>query len=87
MELDYLKLVEDIDDKKTYNRFVKVLVASKRAKDLYDEMDDEEKKRISGHKPTYLAIMELNEGKIQPAETDEFEDEGTLDLPDPDDID
>ena len=61
--MDYLKFVED-QRNKNYNWFEKVLMASKRAKDLYDKQSPEESKRaVVGHKPTYQAILEINEGK------------------------
>lgn len=73
MALDYLKFVEAHETHKDFNVFEKVLVATQRAKALYEEKartweDEPEKKKMrkkSLHKPTYLAILEINEGKLE----------------------
>ncbi len=75
MSLDYLKFIEEHERYDNYNIFEKVLMATQRAKDIYDdeaeisESDEihkgKNKKRTLIHKPTYRAIQEINEGKIQ----------------------
>lgn len=74
MSLDYLKFVEAHESYRTFNVFEKVLMATKRAKAIYNEekehgMDEEMdrrniKRRTIPHKPTYRAILEINEGKL-----------------------
>lgn len=73
MALDYLKFVEAHENHKGFNVFEKVLMATHRAKAIYEEEkarageDSAEKKKVqkkSFHKPTYLAILEINEGKL-----------------------
>ena len=59
---DYLKLMEEHTSKKG-NLFEKVIITSKRAKSLYEL--DESTKASFGHKPTFQAILETNEGKIK----------------------
>ena len=75
MSLDYLKFVEEHEEYKGFNIFEKVLMATKRAKDLYEmekayAMEDEKekrkiKKKSIPHKPTYRAILEINEKKVK----------------------
>ena len=60
---DYLKLMEEHNSSRTGNLFQKVLITAKRAKSLYDL--DESTKAAFGHKPTFQAILESNEGKIR----------------------
>ena len=63
MEDDYLKLVEEHGQGDKSNLFEKVLTMSKRAKSLYSL---EESARSSfKHKPTFQAILENNEGRLQ----------------------
>ena len=59
---DYLKLMEE-HTSKVGNLFEKVIITSKRAKSLYEL--DESTKASFGHKPTFQAILESNEGKIR----------------------
>ena len=47
----------------TANLFQKVIVTAKRAKSLYEL--DEASKAAFGHKPTFQAILETNQGKIR----------------------
>ena len=73
MSLDYLKFVESHEKYRNFNVFEKVLMATQRAKAIYEEekvSEEEEdlenkKKRKKAHKPTYQAILEINEGKVQ----------------------
>ncbi|MBF0279309.1 MAG: DNA-directed RNA polymerase subunit omega [SAR324 cluster bacterium] len=72
MSLDYLKFVEAHENYDNFNVFEKVLMATQRAKAIYDEEKEVEeeddvkrKKRKATHKPTYQAILEINEGKVQ----------------------
>ena len=60
---DYLKLMEEQRFSKTGNLFQKVIITAKRAKSLYEL--DEPSKAAFGHKPTFQAILETNEGKIR----------------------
>ena len=63
MKEDYLKLVEEHGQEDKNNLFEKVLTMSKRAKSLYSL---EESARSSlKHKPTFQAILENNEGRLQ----------------------
>ena len=63
MKDDYLKLVEEHGQEVKSNLFEKVLTMSKRAKSLYSL---EESARSSfKHKPTFQAILENNEGRLQ----------------------
>ena len=63
MKDDYLKLVEEHSQEDKSNLFEKVLTMSKRAKSLYSL---EESARSSfKHKPTFQAILENNEGRLQ----------------------
>ncbi|MBT3214127.1 MAG: DNA-directed RNA polymerase subunit omega [Deltaproteobacteria bacterium] len=63
MKDDYLKLVEEHCQEDKNNLFEKVLTMSKRAKSLYSL---EESARSSlKHKPTFQAILENNEGRLQ----------------------
>ena len=48
---------------KTGNLFQKVIITAKRAKSLYEL--DEASKAAFGHKPTFQAILETNQGKIR----------------------
>lgn len=75
MSLDYLKFVEEHANYKDFNIFEKVLMATKRAKDLYEMEkaysieDEKEKRKIRkksiAHKPTYRAILEINDKKVK----------------------
>ncbi|MBF0286314.1 MAG: DNA-directed RNA polymerase subunit omega [SAR324 cluster bacterium] len=75
MSLDYLKFIEEHDCYEDYNIFEKVLMATERAKDIYhqeeatSESDEilkaKNKRKNLVHKPTYRAIQEINEGKIE----------------------
>lgn len=73
MSLDYLKFVEAHEDYANFNVFEKVLIATQRAKAIYEEekvTEDEEEakrkiKRKTTHKPSYQAILEINEGTVQ----------------------
>ena len=60
---DYLKLMEEQRASQTGNLFQKVIVTAKRAKSLYEL--DEASKAAFGHKPTFQAILETNQGKIR----------------------
>ena len=60
---DYLKLMEEHSSPRIGNLFQKVLITAKRAKSLYEL--DEPSKAAFGHKPTFQAILETNEGKIR----------------------
>ena len=60
---DYLKLMEEQRSTQTGNLFQKVIVTAKRAKSLYEL--DEASKAAFGHKPTFQAILETNQGKIR----------------------
>ena len=60
---DYLKLMEEQRSSQTGNLFQKVIVTAKRAKSLYEL--DEASKAAFGHKPTFQAILESNQGKIR----------------------
>ena len=60
---DYLKLMEEQRSSQTGNLFQKVIVTAKRAKSLYEL--DEASKAAFGHKPTFQAILETNQGKIR----------------------
>ena len=78
MSLDYLKFVEAHENYNNFNVFEKVLMATQRAKVIYEEEkandedeDDKRKKRKTTHKPTYQAILEINEGKIQMSHPEE----------------
>ena len=64
MSQDYLKLVEEHRSDASINLFEKVLITAKRAKSLYEL--DEPAKAALGHKPTFQAILETNEGSIVP---------------------
>ena len=72
MALDYLKFVESHEQNEGFNVFEKVLMATQRAKAIYEEekartaeeSDKKKTKKKSPHKPTYLAILEINEGKL-----------------------
>ena len=62
MKDDYLKLVEEHGQEDKNNLFEKVLTMSKRAKSLYSL---EESSRSSlKHNPTFQAILENNEGRL-----------------------
>lgn len=61
---DYLKFVEEQNTpEQKINRFEKVLIATKRAKDIYEK--EENAVYQKSHKPTYRAILEYNTGKIE----------------------
>ena len=60
---DYLKLMEEQRFSQTGNLFQKVIITAKRAKSLYEL--DEASKAAFGHKPTFQAILETNQGKIR----------------------
>ena len=77
MKEDYLKLVEEHGQEDKNNLFEKVLTMSKRAKSLYSL---EESARSSlKHKPTFQAILENNEGRLQIKTTtsDDFAEESS----------
>jgi len=73
MSLDYLKFVEAHENYDNFNVFEKVLLATQRAKDIYEkekiyEEEEDTKRKIkrkTNHKPTYQAILEINEGTVQ----------------------
>ena len=55
--------MEEQRSSQTGNLFQKVIVTAKRAKSLYEL--DEASKAAFGHKPTFQAILETNQGKIR----------------------
>jgi len=63
MKEDYLKLVEEHGQEDKNNLFEKVLTMSKRAKSLYS-LEDSARSSLK-HKPTFQAILENNEGRLQ----------------------
>ena len=73
---DYLKLMEEQRSSQTRNLFQKVIITAKRAKSLYEL--DEASKAAFGHKPTFQAILETNQGKIRiiPQSSDREETSG-----------
>ena len=71
LDLDYLKFVESQEKYKDFNVFEKVLMATQRAKAIYEEEKArEEEQEVETnevrhtHKPTYQAVLEINEGKL-----------------------
>ena len=71
LDLDYLNFVESHEKYKDFNVFEKVLMASQRAKVIYEEEKtrEEEQEKVTNdvrpsHKPTYQAVLEINEGKL-----------------------
>ena len=71
MFMDYLSFIEDHQKVMPYNKFEKVIVAAKRAKEIYEaENPETEHHQISKkffddrHKPEYRAILEINESKV-----------------------
>ncbi len=71
LDLDYLNFVESHENYKDFNVFEKVLMASQRAKAIYEEEKtrEEEQEKVTNdvrpaHKPTYQAVLEINEGKL-----------------------
>ncbi len=103
MSLDYLKFVEEHRDYAGFNEFEKVLMAARRAKDIYEvestvEQAEEQnpanppkkrRKSALAHKPTYRAILEINERRIyllhgeDPALTKTAEAESAVDNEEP----
>jgi len=80
MSLDYLQFVESHEKYDNFNVFEKVLMATQRAKAIYEEekareAEEEQEKRKSkrkvSHKPTYQAILEINEGRLHLMYSDE----------------
>ena len=92
MSLDYLKFVESHESYENFNVFEKVLMATQRAKAIYDEEkeneeedDSKRKKRKSSHKPTYQAILEINEGKVQLNYSEEEIASSSIEIAEPED--
>ncbi len=79
MFTDYLSFVEDHQKVMPYNEFEKVVVAAKRAKEIYEAENPEVENFHVGkkffddqHKPGYRAILEINEGKVQIESTEKL---------------
>ncbi len=68
LDLDYLKLVESHEKYRDFNVFEKVIMATQRAKAIYEEekarKEEQEDQVRPTHKPTYQAVMEINEGRL-----------------------
>ena len=71
LDLDYLKLVESHEKYRDFNVFEKVIMATQRAKAIYEEekarKEEQEYQKDQvrpTHKPTYQAVMEINEGRL-----------------------
>ena len=63
MKKDRSEVIETHEHIKDFNRFEKVLMAASRAKEFYDSEAPTRANLI--HKPTYQALMEVNEGKLK----------------------
>lgn len=63
MPSNYLKFFEEHQGERHFSLFEKVIMTAQRAKSLY-ELDEPSRVALI-HKPTYQAILESNEGKIQ----------------------
>ena len=67
--MDYLDFIEEHQKDTLLNLFQKVLVASNRAKDLFEGKTSKlEKEKNENHKPTTIAIYEINHNLIEAKE-------------------